>query len=463
MTRRAPASTFATSPVLVGTITTLVTIVAVVLSYNANSGLPFVPTYNVTVHVPDAAGLVKGNEVRVGGKRVGVVEDVRAVQRGAGEPAARLDLELEKRIEPITVETRVTVRPRSPLGLKYVELELRDEGEPVKPEGELPVGQAQSVVDLDEVLNAFDRETRRGLQRTVRGLGPGVAGRGMSVNAALAELPPLFEGLDRVAANLSHPATRLRAFVRGLDRALGELAAASPQLGSLVEAADVTATALAGVRGELAEVIAELPATEEAGIRALSVARPVLDDAAALARDVRAGSALLPLATRRLDSALDTGTPVLRRGAALAERLGVTLAAVEDLSADPLTRSALERLRATLASGLRTLRFVAPAQVQCNYLGLWTRNVPSVVSEGDSAGTWFRTLVVQQNEESSPHAEPAPELHANPYAHSAAPGQDGECEAGNEPYLPGQRIGNVPGHQGRTTEPTAPPEGVGRP
>jgi len=458
MRRGGPGSTFMASPILVGAVTTLVTVIAVFLAYNANSGLPFVPTYDVTVHVPDAAGLVKGNEVRVGGKRVGVVQEITAVHRGAADPMARLELKLDKPVEPITDRARVTVRPRSPLGLKYVELEVTDQGKPVPPRGELPLSRAHETVELDQVLNTFDTETRRALQRTVRGLGPGLAGRGMSVNAALADFPPLLRHLERVAAALSDPGTGLRRFVRGLDRAAGELAAASPELGSLVEAADVTVTALAGVRGELAEAIAELPSTEEAGIRALVTARPVLDDAAALARDVRAGSALLAPAMRRLDSALDRGTPVVRRTGGLAERLGATLAALRDVARDPLTRSALERLDATFQSALPTLRFVAPAQVQCNYLGLWSRNVPSLVSEGDGSGTWFRTLVVQQTEESMRRSDPAPELHANPYAHSAAPGQGGECEAGNEPYLPGQRIGNLPGNQGRTTEPTRPPQ-----
>ena len=32
----------------------------------------------------------------------------------------------------------------------------------------------------------------------------------------------------------------------------------------------------------------------------------------------------------------------------------------------------------------------------------------------------------------------------------------------NEPYLPGQHIGNVPGQQAGSTELTAPPAGVGR-
>jgi hypothetical protein len=46
-------------------------------------------------------------------------------------------------------------------------------------------------------------------------------------------------------------------------------------------------------------------------------------------------------------------------------------------------------------------------------------------------------------------------LHSNPYPNTAAPGQSGECEAGNETYLSGRQvIGNEPGNQGHKTETT---------
>ena len=66
----------ASSPVIVGAVTVLVVIVAVFLAYNANNGLPFVSTYDLKARVPNANALVKGNEVRIGGVRVGVVKSV---------------------------------------------------------------------------------------------------------------------------------------------------------------------------------------------------------------------------------------------------------------------------------------------------------------------------------------------------------------------------------------------------
>lgn len=68
------------SPTLIGSITTLIVIVTVYLAYNANQGLPFVPVYRVSVDVPNAARVTAGNEIRIGGSRVGVVESLRVVE-----------------------------------------------------------------------------------------------------------------------------------------------------------------------------------------------------------------------------------------------------------------------------------------------------------------------------------------------------------------------------------------------
>ena len=65
------------NPVLIGAATVLVILVAVFLSYNANKGLPFVPTYQVNAEVPSAAQLVVGNDVKIGGTRVGAVTTIK--------------------------------------------------------------------------------------------------------------------------------------------------------------------------------------------------------------------------------------------------------------------------------------------------------------------------------------------------------------------------------------------------
>src|SRR6478609_7682170 len=89
----------ASNPVLVGAVTVLVILVAVFLAYNANNGLPFVSTYDLKAQVPNAQALVKGNEVRIGGARVGVVRAVVPVEingrgcAGASQPSQGPGLE----------------------------------------------------------------------------------------------------------------------------------------------------------------------------------------------------------------------------------------------------------------------------------------------------------------------------------------------------------------------------------
>src|SRR3954470_24936021 len=102
--RRRGTTAIVASPVLVGAVTVLIAIIAVFIAYSANKGLPFVPTYDVKAQLPSGAKLVKGNEVRSGGFRVGVISNiVPAVARvnGSRKTIAEVSLKLDKTIEPL--------------------------------------------------------------------------------------------------------------------------------------------------------------------------------------------------------------------------------------------------------------------------------------------------------------------------------------------------------------------------
>src|ERR1700746_1609787 len=95
------------SPLLIGAITTLIVVVAVFLSYNANNGLPFVPTYNIKVALPQASGLEQSNQARIGGTRVGLVSSLGIHQDPAtGRVTTIANLKLEKKVEPLPIDTR---------------------------------------------------------------------------------------------------------------------------------------------------------------------------------------------------------------------------------------------------------------------------------------------------------------------------------------------------------------------
>lgn len=463
--RRRGAASIAGSPVLVGAVTTLITIVAVFLAYNANSGLPFVPTYDLEAELPNAANLVVGNDVRVAGERVGVIDAIRpSYDAESGESSAVVSMKLETSVKPLPVDSTLIVRPRSPLGLKYIEITPGGGPAGFPAGGRIPLAQATpEPVEIDEVLNTFGPEVRRGSRRTVDALGPGLAGRGTHINVALRELRPLLRHLEPVAANLAHRDTRLARLFPALGAAAGEVAPVAETQAALFGNLDTTFTALAGVaRPYIQETITRSVPAQDTAIAELPSQRPFLRNAAALSAELRPGVRVLPATAEDLADALETGTPVLRRTPALNERLEDVFRALERFANDPVVPLGIAALRETVDSLGPTVDFLEPAQTVCNYVTLWFRNISSLLSEGDGNGTWQRFIIVATpqgpNNEGGPSSAPADgpsaenHLHANPYPNTAAPGQERECEAGNEPYLAGRTvIGNVPGNQGTVT------------
>ncbi|HVS29072.1 MAG TPA: MlaD family protein [Solirubrobacteraceae bacterium] len=444
----------AANQVLVGTIALLVTVIAVFLAYNANRGLPFVPTYEISVDVPDAAELARGDDVRIGGGRVGQVQTLEALPavRG-GRPTVRLHLALNKSVERLPVDTRVQVRTSSILGSKYLALALGRSRLGVVPGGVLPLRQATGVVELTEAFNIFDPETTRGIRGVVRGLGDALSGRGSAINETVGSTRRLLPPVERLANLLAAPRTDLAGFIRGVVATMDALAPVSRTLVSLVDHAAVTLGAIDAAGGSLGQTIEALPPTEIVGTDTLQRIRPVLNDAAAIAHDIRPGTRLLPAASRRLAAALEAGTPALRDAVGLAERLGATLTALDELASDPSATVAVRELIATVSSLEPTLRVLNPAQTICNVGGIWMRNVDSSTSEGDASGAWTRLVPILGSTQILQSKQPDSDLHLNYYPVENA----GRCEAGNEPFAPGQRIGNPTGDVGTTVDQTAPP------
>jgi virulence factor Mce-like protein len=465
MSRRAGYGALTASPVLVGAVTVLVAIVAVFLSYNANTGLPFVPTYDLKANLPNASQLVRGFEVRIGGARVGQVSRIEAKRRPDGTTYAQITMKLDKEIEPLPQGTELLVRPRSALGLKYVELRPARTGEGLESGTTIPIEQARpEVVEIDDVFNMFDTKARVGSRNSLNGYGGGLAGRGSDLNVAIEELRPLLRDLEPVAANLASRSTRIGRFFRELGDAADEAAPVAEEQGELFVNLDVTFTALASIaRPHLQETISEGPPTEEVGIRQFPLQRPFLRNNAAFFRELRPGVATLPSSAPILADAFEAGAEVLPRTPPMNRDLADVFDALADFSEDTRVRMGIDQLTRFSSSLRPTLRFLAPVQTTCNYVTLFFRNAASVLSDGDSNGTWQRFVIIPTpdgpNNEGGPASAPADgptddnHLHANPYPNTASPGQIEECEAGNERYLAGQTlVGNQPGSQGTVTQ-----------
>jgi ABC-type transporter Mla subunit MlaD len=362
------------------------------------------------------------------------------------------------------------VRPRSPLGLKYVEITTGSADATFATGDTIPLSAAATEpVELDEVFGMFDEPTRAGQADSLIEWGNAFAGRGDDLNRGLRGLGPLLDRLEPALANLTAPATRFDALFPALEQAARELAPVARAQADLFTGMDRTFAALSAAGDSLRAAIEGGPPALDVATRELPAQAVFVEASTVLFAELRPAFRSLAAASPGLASAFGDGAPALRRAPALNERTVSALAAVERFAADPRVRPAVTRLTrfATLADP--AIAFVAPAQTTCNYLALLLRNVSSAVSESDVVGSFLRFGVIAMkegvNSEAGPASAPAngpPStanltadsfLHANPYPNTAAPGQVRECEAGNERYEAGrQRIGNQPGNQGTFSE-----------
>ena len=474
--RRGGVGAIASSPTMVGAVTTLIVILAVFLAYNANNGLPFVPSYRISVQVPNAETLVPGNDVRIGGVRVGFVEDVVPVQHSNGRVTAKADLKLDKNVDPIPKGSTVVIRARSALGLKYLEINRTD-----NPNG-YPQGSILSLsaarphpVEYDQVLSTFNGPTRVAIRKNLVQFGAVLAGRGPQINAALGQLRPLLRRLEPVMRNLASRKTDLARFFRQVGHTAAEVAPVAETQAHMFDVLDVTFGALASVaRPYIQETISETPPTFDTLIRTNPRISTFLGHNAALFADLRPGVRTLGRTAPEIASALETGAQVLPKTPALNEQLPPTAETLDRFAHDSGVQGGISRATQTAKYLTPTLRFVGPAQSVCNYGTLLFRNAASLFSVGDRIGTSQRFVIMSSpggpNNETSPASKPAdkpgnetnpiagiPEanfLHSNPYPNTASPGQHPrECEAGNEDYVKGKlEIGNAPGNSGIVTE-----------
>jgi virulence factor Mce-like protein len=467
----------AASPTLVGAVTVLVVVVAVFLSYQANQGLPFVPTYKLSAELSNADTLVPGNDVRIGGIRVGQIKTVEPETvdnapcpddptRQCTSQVAKVNMELNQDLDPLPENSTVVVRSKSALGLKYLEINRGNSSQGFKPGATIPLSAARpEPVEIDQVFNMFDDPTRVAIQQNLLEFGNALAGRGVDFNEAIGQLKPLVEVLTPVMRNLADPNTGLSNFVSSLSATAAEVAPVAQIQGQLFADLDTTFAAFARVsRPFIQESISKSPAAEDTAIATLPTIRPFLANTAKLFGELQPGFHALAPHQKALGQSIPAGIKALALAPAFNAQLDPTAQALLDLSNDALSRQGITDLTDFNNTLSPPLRFITPAQSVCNYGTLLFRNLSSFL--GSSIGAWTsqRFIVLQPplgpNSEVGPSSaaangggQPSNFLHYNPYPNTAAPGQPRECESGNEGYIAGQQvIGNVPGNQGIRTE-----------
>jgi phospholipid/cholesterol/gamma-HCH transport system substrate-binding protein len=475
MNRRRGGS-LAGSPLLIGAVTTLIVVVAVYLSYNANNGLPFVPTYNIKVELPQTSGLEASNVVRVGGSRVGIVNSLSVRQDPAtGRVTAIANLKLEKGLESLPADTTAIVQSLSSIGLKYLQLDKGTSHRTIKAGGTIPASQVREPVNIEELFNMFDERTRTANQVQLNNYGDGLAGRGLGLNNTIATLRPLLTNAIPVFRNLASPATNLHELWIALDRVSSQGASVADTQAAWYVELDKFFRDWASVAPSIEAATVGGPPSLEQAIHSLPFEASFTEKQTEFMRLLRPSARLLVSVAPPLAHAVTVGAVNLRAATALNSQLASSAEALQAFAENPIVPLALEDFTQTLQLGNPVLAGLAPAQATCNYFTLAFRNLASLTSEDIGLGTLSRASIVLAptgpNNEGFPSSAPANgpsiehpfqssaiidnnHVHANPYPNVAGPGQPaGNCEAANEPYLAGKAVtSNVPGATGTAHE-----------
>jgi virulence factor Mce-like protein len=453
------------SPVLIGAVTLMVAIVAVFISYSANNGLPFVPSYQLKAEVPNGAKLVKGNEVRAGGFRVGIVRDIKSARRSVGgkeRAIAVLDLRLDKQIEPLAKDTTLSVRSRSALGLKYVELIPGRAKRTYRDGDTIPLARSTpNAPELEDVLSTFAPKTREDARDSLEGFGNSIAGRGPAINTTIRELRPFTRYLLPVMRNLSDPKTELRNFFPGLGAAAAEAAPVAQVQARWFGEMATTFAAISRDPEALRQTIEESPPTLQAATESFRVQTPFLARFAAVSRDLQPGTAQLPRTLPLVNDALQAGVPAFRETPELSSELEDLWAAAEDLGDNPSSLLGLRDLRTAVRITRPAIEFVAPYQTVCNYLVYFFNPLGTHQSAVVPGGTTERILakLVDTNQPNSlgstestrpadvpsdkdPQGEPAQQALHTQYGGPAVDASGrADCQAGQTGY-PNRLVSN---------------------
>lgn len=318
--------------------------------------------YRVRAIFDNVAAAVPGEDVKVAGARVGVIESMDVTP---DNKAAVVLLIEEPGFDRFRQDAGCTVRPQSLIGEKFIECEPGSSQAPplrVIPEGEegegqhlLPLENTSSPVDLDLINNTLRRPFRERLSLVLADLGTGLAGRGEELNEVIHRANPALRETDRVLAILADQNDVLVDLARDSDAALAPLARERRRVSSFIEGANTTAEATAERRDdiersvqrlprvlpELRSTLAELGDFSDETTPLLRDAREAAPDVNRLVREIGPFSRASIPALESLGEATDVGGPALDRSRPLLVDLRDFAADLRPLSLDldELTKS----------------------------------------------------------------------------------------------------------------------------
>jgi phospholipid/cholesterol/gamma-HCH transport system substrate-binding protein len=214
--------------------------------------------YKVRMLFQNAGQLVKGNQLKAAGAPIGVVEEITLTADGQAQVLVTVD----DKFAPLRRGTRATIRHTSLSGIanRYIELQQAPATAPAIPNGGV-IGQehTNTIVDLDEIFNVFDRRSRRSLQGVLRGFAQLYSGRTQQTHRGVVYANPAVVSTSRLMRELDHDEPGLRSFLRDTARLMSDIDERREHLSELIVNLEQTTGAIASRDDELQSALRQLP------------------------------------------------------------------------------------------------------------------------------------------------------------------------------------------------------------
>ncbi|MTD45901.1 MCE family protein [Conexibacter sp. W3-3-2] len=265
----------------------------------------------------DAGGILKNYNVKIGGVPAGSITDITLDD----QDNAVVKMELDASAAPLGEGATAKVRPVNLLGEKYIDLDPGDLSKPM-PEGSTIKKDKTAVpVELDDVINVLDPDTRGRLRLLINEAGVAMAGRGADFNKTLDELPRALDSAERVVTDIDDENDALKRAIVSGDRVIGEVNAGRDDLADLVDSAADALETVASRRARLGETVRGAPQALASLRTTLTRLQGASTQLTPAARDLRTASPALAQTLRRAPQFAKDAQETLRTATRVAPRL----------------------------------------------------------------------------------------------------------------------------------------------
>src|SRR6185436_15602980 len=276
--------------------------------------------YTVTAEFINAGQIVKGNEVKAGGVAIGSVKSIDVTQDGH----AKIEFGIsDPDYRPLRRGTQVMIKQASLSGIanRYIDLKLGPaNGQAIDDGGVIGPDQTATAVELDQIFDLFNQQTRTGLQDFFKGSAEMLRGRGKELRRGVHYLNPALSTGARLFHELTRDDALLERFLVDSGTLVNSLAQRRDDLTGVVRNLDATFGALGSQQAALAESVERLPPFMRRANTTFVNLRAALDDVDPFV------DAAKP-AVRRLGPFLDQARAFARDGAPTFRDLSRTISA----------------------------------------------------------------------------------------------------------------------------------------